>query len=65
MLRRLKNLLTLSKYRVEEPIELTSSGAVRHSPQLVYDSKPRKALAKIVDLKPYNPLSDFPDETPQ
>lgn len=65
MLRRLKNLLTLSKYRVDEPVEITSSGMVRHPARLVYDAKPRKALAQIIEMKPYNPLNEFPDETPK
>lgn len=52
MFKRIKNLLEISKYAVEDT----------DTPRLVRAKKrkkPKKRMAKIVD---YNPLDDFPEE---
>lgn len=59
MFRRLKNLLRLSNYTIEEQVEYRASGTVVHPPRLVNTGTP-KGKAKIIDLhKSYNPLDEF------
>lgn len=62
MFKRISNLLTLSKYSVEEDLIVKSDGYMAREIKLVKSVPNNKKPATIVD-DAYNPLSEFKDET--
>lgn len=63
MFKRIKNLLDISRYKVVNDVEYTAHGAKHKDPKLVLDVKRKPKPAVIVDLKKYDPLTEFSDET--
>ncbi len=60
MFERIKNLIELSKYRVEEPLDRKTG--TREAPKLVSAAKPKKKLATIIDMSQKG-IDLFPEET--
>ncbi len=57
MLKRILNLIKLSKYKVIDNDEITENGIKERPATLIKDKK----MASIVDLNKYDALKEFPD----